>query len=232
MDEKGPQRPRELSRLVPAGAIGAVIIGASVATMLLRRDASTGTPNDARRDALVAYLREHLVGSDAALQVVRRVRRLREWPEDALFARLEDEFEQERHVLRSVLAGLGASQWSLKRVTGRVAGAPSSLGSAGHAGDLSLFRALEALAIGVQGKRCLWRALQSASDAVRAPGPRTFEELEAMAIRQWKAIDARRRALVQATFVGVDRADESAEPSADNKTVASLLPLRPAEDEG
>ena len=64
-------------------------------------------------------------------------------------------------------------------------------------GELSLLRTLEALSIGVQGKRCMWRALQNLRTS---PGGMDFVELEAKAIRQWEAIEERRRHLVVRTL--------------------------------
>jgi hypothetical protein len=62
-----------------------------------------------------------------------------------------------------------------------------------------LFRTLEALAIGVQGKRCMWRALQNLRTIASVHGAE-FIELEAKAVRQWEAIEERRRVLVERTF--------------------------------
>jgi hypothetical protein len=70
----------------------------------------------------------------------------------------------------------------------------------GAPGDLSLFRTLEALAIGVQGKRCLWRAAQALVGLPHPPGHRSFVELEADAVHQWETIEQHRRSLVAATF--------------------------------
>ena len=50
------------------------------------------------------------------------------------------------------------------------------------------------------GKRCLWRALQSLLGGQPIPSARSLGGLEAMAVRQWDAIEDRRRALVGATF--------------------------------
>jgi hypothetical protein len=71
---------------------------------------------------------------------------------------------------------------------------------AAMAGDLSLFRTLEALAIGVQGKRCLWRAAQALVALPHPSGRRSFVELEADAVRQWETIEQHRRSLVPDTF--------------------------------
>lgn len=98
---------------------------------------------------------------------------------------------------------LGASGRSTKRAAGYVSGALLSGIAGGEPGDLSLFRTLEALAIGVQGKRCMWRALQhyTVPSTVRDVN---FLELEAKALRQWEAIEERRRALVARTFAATD----------------------------
>jgi hypothetical protein len=113
-----------------------------------------------------------------------------------LFQRLAKEFEEDRSIVRAVLNELGASGRSIKRAAGAVSGAMLSVTAGGAAGELSLLRTLEGLSIGVQGKRCMWRALQN----LTAPGGMNFAELEAKAIRQWEAIEERRRGLVARTF--------------------------------
>lgn len=72
-------------------------------------------------------------------------------------------------------------------------GAALSVTAGGAPGELSLLRTLVALSIGVQCKRCMWRALQNVRTS---PSRMDFVELEAKAIRQWEAIEERRRDLV------------------------------------
>jgi hypothetical protein len=68
-------------------------------------------------------------------------------------------------------------------------------------GELSLFRTLEGLSAGVQGKRCLWRAAQMlAPPSLRPSDGRTFGELESSAVDQWEAIERYRLALVPQTL--------------------------------
>ena len=117
-----------------------------------------------------------------------------------MFRRLFKEFEEDRAVVRTVLSQLGASGHSIKRAAGFASGSVISLTAGGEPGDLSLFRTLEALAIGVQGKRCMWRALQNLRSLPSAIHGVTFAEMEAKAVRQWEDIETRRRALVEATF--------------------------------
>jgi hypothetical protein len=162
------------------------------------RRSSTSTR---KRQALIVYLRDHLSGSDVALRVVHRLGRTRQGSEDGtLFRRLSEEFEEDRAVVRTLLTQLGASGRSIKRAAGYASGAVLSVTAGGEPGDLSLLRTIEALSIGVQGKRCVWRALQNLRPVPSTVHGMNFVELEAKAVRQWEAIEERRRALVVQTF--------------------------------
>ena len=117
-----------------------------------------------------------------------------------LFRRLSGEFKEERAVVQTLLTQLGASRRSIKRAAGFASGTMLSVTAGGQPGDLSLLRTLEALAIGVQGKRCMWRALQNLRPVPSTVHGMDFVELETKAVRQWEAIEERRRALVMQTF--------------------------------
>jgi hypothetical protein len=185
--------------LGPLAALGAVAATAGLTAYLRwppRRAASTR-----HRRALIAYLRDHLSGADVAIRVVRRLGSTNRGTEDGtLFRRLSKEFEEDHSVVRTLLTHLGASGRSIKRAAGFASGAVLSVPAGGEPGDLSLLRTLEALAIGVQGKRCMWRALQNLRTVPPSIDGMTFAELEAKAIRQWEAIEGRRRTLVAQTF--------------------------------
>ena len=189
---------------IAAGVLGAaVVVGLGVAAVAYGRDRSSQRDHGAaaRRAALAAYLREHLTASDAAIQVVERLRLTHAGSQEGrLFASLFDEFREEREVVRLLLAGIDASPLSIKRLAGQASGEVGALAAGGERGDLSLFRTLEGLSIGVQGKRCMWRALQSLLGDQPIPSARSLGGLEAMAVRQWEAIEDRRRVLVGATF--------------------------------
>jgi hypothetical protein len=189
----------EMARDNPLPVLGAVAVTAGLTAYLARpRRSSTSTR---KRQALIAYLCDHLSGSDMAIRVVHRLGSTHKGTEDgALFRRLSRELEEDRSVVRTLLTRLGASDRSIKRAAGHASGAVLSVAADGEPGDLSLLRTLEALAIGVQGKRCLWRALQSLRTVPSAVHGMNFVELEAKAVRQWEAIEECRRALVERTF--------------------------------
>ena len=194
----------ETARDNPLAVLGAVAVTAGLTAYLARpsRRSSTSTR---KRQALIAYLRDHLSGSDMAIRVVHRLGSTHKGTEDGtLFRRLSKELEEDRSVVRSLLTRLGASERSIKRAAGSASGAVLSVAAGGEPGDLSLLRTLEALAIGVQGKRCLWRALQSLRTVPSTVHGMNFVELEAKAVRQWEAIEECRRALVERTFSTTD----------------------------
>ena len=190
--------PRD-SLLGPLVVLGAVAVAAGltayVAWPVRRSSASTRT-----RQALIAYLRDHLSGSDVALHVVHRLGSTNQGADGTLFRRLFKEFEEDRSVVQTLLTQLAASGRSIKRAAGFASGTVLSVTAGGEPGDLSLLRTLEALAIGVQGKRCMWRALQNLRTVPWTVQGMNFVELEAKAVNQWEAIEERRLALVERTF--------------------------------
>jgi hypothetical protein len=107
-----------------------------------------------------------------------------------------------------LLDRLGASGRSIKRAAGYASGAVLSVTAGGEPGDLPLLRTLEGLAIGVQGKRCLWRTLQNLSAPQPTVEGMNFRDLAAKAVRQWEAIEERRRGLVTRTFSATDSRPE------------------------
>ncbi len=195
----GSLKSREVS-LATLAMLGALAVAAGFAAHLAwpARRSSVSTQ---KRQALIAYLRDHLSGSDMAIRVVRRLGSAHKGTEDGmLFRRLSQELEEDRSVVRALLTGLGASGRSMKRLAGYASGAVLSVTAGGEPGNLSLLRTLEALSIGVQGKRCMWRAMQNLRATPSTVHGTNFVELEAKAVRQWEAIEERRRDLVAQTF--------------------------------
>lgn len=194
---------RELKSGGFASACAVGGLGLVFGALLLRRVRSPSRrhESDDEHGAWADYLRDHLAGADAAIQVVDQLKHTYQGTrEGALFGSLHEQFLEDRAVVTALLADLGASRLSVKRLAGHATGSVLKAVAGGKRGGLSLFRTLEALAIGVQGKRCLWRAAQVHASPVRAPGGRSFIELEADAVSQWEAIEQCRRSLVPQTF--------------------------------
>src|SRR5688572_2435687 len=143
------------------GALGA--LGVTIAFVAFRRSkAREGIADRDKRTTLATYLYDHLAGADTAIQIVQSLGdAYRGTPEGALFESLHEQFRDDRGVVEAILAELGYTSRSGKRLAARATGSVLRAVAGGAPGSLSLFRTLEALAIGVQGKRCLWRAGQA-----------------------------------------------------------------------
>jgi hypothetical protein len=182
------------------GALSA--LGLTIAFVALRRSKPRPADQDGdQRRAFATYLRDHLAGADTAIEIVQGLSdAYRGAPEGALFESLYEQFREDRGVVEGILAELGYTSRSVKRLAGRATGSALGTVAGGAPGDLSLFRTLEALAIGVQGKRCLWRAARALVALPHPPGRRSFLELESDAVRQWEAIERHRGSLVPRTL--------------------------------
>lgn len=199
MKDSPTRQTSNVVEIAPLAAVG-VFAAAAATAAYLRRLPRHSTGSAEKQQSLIAYLREHLAGAESAIQIVRRLSSAGGEAHDRqLFRQLAEEFEQDRDAVRFLLTELGASPRSLKRVAGHASGLLLSLAAGGKSGDLSLLRTLEGLAIGIQGKRCMWRALQELG-TVRAGGGENFTDLEARALRQWERVEQRRRELAATTF--------------------------------
>jgi hypothetical protein len=184
------------------------VLGAALATGLVvglvsrRRARSRADAPARRRASWRAYLVDHLSGSDTAIAVVSKLARSHAGSrEGEVCAWLLPQLQAERDIVRSLVARTGAgAAISSKRIAGYASGAGAQALAGGRPGELSLFRTFESLAIGVQGKRLLWRAARQrlASDAHDARA--RFHRLERAALEQWERLDACRLALVPPTF--------------------------------
>jgi hypothetical protein len=120
---------------------------------------------------LPIYLNDHLAGSTGAPELARRARSAnRGSPFEAAFERLAAEIEEDREVLLDVMRRLGVSRDPVKEWAGWLAEKAGRLKLNGRLtgySPLSRVLELELLALGVEGKRALWRALRevAAGDA-------------------------------------------------------------------
>jgi hypothetical protein len=199
--KNSPQKPGE--RLSTELIVALGVVGLAFAALTLRRPRvhERGQKADERRASWITYLREHLAGADAAIEILEELRNTHEaTAEGTLFDSLHRQILEDRSVVTALLAQLGASPRSIKRLGARSIAKALKPSARGKRGELTLFRTLEALSIGVQGKRCLWRAAQAISPPLRSPVLRDFVELESRAVAQWEAIERYRQSLASSTF--------------------------------
>jgi hypothetical protein len=114
-------------------------------------------------ETLITYLNDHLAGSVGAIAMVERA--IGENAGTLFGRRLEEvlkEIRKDQAVVQDLIERTGSKENPLKKAgawltekVGRV-----KLGGTGDPGDLARLELLETLAMGIQGKRALWRALR------------------------------------------------------------------------
>jgi hypothetical protein len=147
------------------------------------------------RSGLGTYLNDHLAGSIGAIELVERA--IRENEGDPFAARLSGvlgEIREDQAVLQDLIERLGTGQSALKKAgawlaekAGRV-----KLGGTDEPGELSRMEVLEMLAMGIHGKRALWRALRAVADVHPELRPLDLDRLERRATAQHDEVEAMR----------------------------------------
>jgi hypothetical protein len=148
------------------------------------------------RDGLTTYLNDHLAGSVAALELLDHLVRLqRGTPSEPAFAALRGEVEEDQALLETLLREVGGKKSRVRQaaawLTEKLGQAKLRLDDPGS-GELLMLEALEALALGIQGKAALWRALAAASvhwPQVQHPD---FAALEQRALNQFQRVESHR----------------------------------------
>ncbi len=116
---------------------------------------------------LAAYLNDHLAGSVVALELLGHLETEHAGAPIAEFASiLRPEIEEDRGTLQALMAHLAigesaprkAAAWLAEKLT------DLKLRFDDRGGVLRTLEIVEALALGIDGKRCLWAALEAASD--------------------------------------------------------------------
>jgi hypothetical protein len=150
-------------------------------------------------DPLVAYLNDHLGGAEIAVQVLQAMRDQHDNPRFREFAGvLLPEIQADDAKLRSIAEKIGPGPSAIKQAGGWLLEklARFKLGHTGSS-NFEMFESLELLAVGIQGKRCLWKALQVASRLDSRLREYDFEALDSRAQQQYDKVESERLNLAQ-----------------------------------
>lgn len=143
---------------------------------------------------LTTYLRDHAAGAAGALDLVAHLASISaDSPDAKFFETLRTQIEEDRATLDGLLSRLRASESTVLNAMSRAGekAARIKLLLAGASGeDLGRLEALDALSLGIEGKRALWLALA----AVAVPKLQTvdFAALARRAAAQRKSVERRR----------------------------------------
>ena len=147
-------------------------------------------------EVFTTYLNDHLAGSVAALELVRHLQESSQGTaRERLFAALQADIEEDQKVLQNLLREAGGRE---SKVRSAAAWLGEKLGQAKlkiddpGTGELALLEALEALALGIQGKLSLWRALESARERRPEIQKLDLTNLKSRAVDQHERVDAER----------------------------------------
>ena len=155
-----------------------------------------------KSEALTTYLQDHLAGALHAIELLKSMRsHFAGESLGAFAAEMLAEIEADRDVLARLTERVGGTTGGAKEWGAWLAEKVSRLKLKHGAGDeLGTFEALEFLAVGIHGKRALWRALaQVESFDLRLRGF-DFAGLIARAENQHQKVEERRLACAQSVF--------------------------------
>lgn len=153
---------------------------------------------------LSTYLNDHLAGSVGALELLDRlIDTYQGKPLERFFADLRGEIDADQETLKELIASLGEEESTVRKagawVMEKFSRAKIQLGGDGEE-KIGLFLALEGLALGIHGKRSLWRALAVASEAIPPLRNRDYVELERRAVEQHDRVEAKRLEVAREAF--------------------------------
>jgi hypothetical protein len=153
-------------------------------------------------DALAAYLHDHLAGATAGMETLELLReRHGAEPLGRFASELLAEVAEDRDVLQRLAESLGAGTSPLKDAVAWVAEKASRIKlSPTVAGELGTFEALETLALGILGKRALWRVLASLARREPCLQGLDYEALAQRAQAQHDLVEVRRLEVARRVF--------------------------------
>lgn len=145
---------------------------------------------------LATYLNDHLAGSVVALELLEQLETTHAGkPIADFFSKLRADISADRGELETLMVRLQiaesctrkASAWLAEKITELKLRLDDST-----AGDLRLFESLEALSLGIEGKRSLWLALSVAAKETPALGLLDYDRLTQRAEEQRDRVEAMR----------------------------------------
>lgn len=156
------------------------------------------------RDHLSIYLHDHLAGAQGALELLASLEKAFAGAAVGRFAtKLREEIEFERGQLRPLAAQFPSTSGVPRKIAAWIAekGFELKLSFDGPAAKaFRLFESLEALSVGIAGKRLLWRALRHEAVRHRELDGLDYQKLIAMAVRQREEVERFRLAAAKAAF--------------------------------
>lgn len=153
---------------------------------------------------LASYLNDHLAGSVAAIELLdhlikeQKGQRLEKFLVD-----LRNDVRADQEVLQNLIGKLDLEESTVRKlgawIVEKIGRAKITL-SGDSAGELGLLQALEALALGITGKKLLWRALGTVETELSPLQGVDLSRLEQRAADQFERVEKERLHLSREAF--------------------------------
>jgi len=154
-------------------------------------------------ERLQIYLNDHLAGSVAAMELIDNL--ISGHPQDRFgkfFRDLRNEIHADQEKLRNLIQKVGAKESAVRKAAAWL-GEKFGRAKLGDADDSAeLLEALEGLALGITGKRLLWRSLVTISANFPELQGTDFHMLEERAQDQFSRVEDLRIQMVREAFRG------------------------------
>ena len=155
---------------------------------------------------LTTYLNDHLAGAVGALELIDHlIATHAHTPLAGFLTGLRGEIEEDKTTLQGLIKKLGGEESKTRQAAAWLAEKFAELKlrlTAPGDNDFGRLEALEALSIGIEGKRSLWLALAEIADAVPAVRALDLGRLERRAVEQRERVEAQRLEAARAAFAG------------------------------
>jgi len=142
---------------------------------------------------LSVYLNDHLAGSAAALEILALLKKLEPTVEN--WNRIDTAVREDRAILEQIMARAGVADSTIRQATAWVVEKLAELKvrfeDAGD-GHLQRLQLIEALAIGIDGKRALWTLLRVVTASQATFGDIDYSDLIQRATLQREEVERRR----------------------------------------
>ena len=148
------------------------------------------------REHIATYLNDHLAGATGAVELLEHLEKEHAGTEvGRLAAELHADVEADRQALKSLMERLEIAQSRTRKAAAWLGEKAAELklrldDPAG--GSLRLFESLEALSLGIEGKKSLWRALATAAEEAPELQVADYEELIRRAEEQRSRVETAR----------------------------------------
>jgi hypothetical protein len=154
---------------------------------------------------LATYLNDHLAGSEAALELLDHLEKEHAGTQIAMLAAgLREDIAADRRELESLMARLEIAQSASRKATAWLSEKATQLklrlDDPQEGGNLRLLEIFEALSLGIEGKRLLWRSLKTAAVYNPELQGTDYQKLENRADEQRIGLEPFRMGAAKGTF--------------------------------